>query len=251
MMKHFLLTAAFVLSGLGAAHASTVRLDGVGDLGPEIPLNDGSGLWLDVEDGFSFLTCDYYCGDWGDDVITVAATNSTRQSEIKSVSGLRFDLISADLSAYSRYYRSGPTASPDPDNWVEYWNWAYHESLTYLNLAVFGYREGAVVASHEMSLESAAQLRFQPTFRNLDSVAFVSRIPDAPVLFWGPTDPNQQYCDRYSSNYACSMVRIDEVTLRVRDGDLTPIPLPAGLPLALTSLGLLMAVGKRRRKDAA
>jgi hypothetical protein len=250
-MRHSLLSAALVLFCLGSAQASTVKLDGVGDLGPEIPLNDGSGLWLDVEDGFSFLTCDYYCGDWGDDVITVAATNSARQSEIKPVSGLRFDLISADILAYSWLYRSGPTQRPDPDNWAEFWAWAHFEKLAYQNVAVVGYRDGNVVASDMFSLEGRSRFNFQPTFRNLDSVAFVAQVPDAPILFWGPSEPDQRYCDRYESDHACAMLRLKEVTLRVRDGDLTPVPLPAGLPLALTSLGLLMAVGKRRRKDAA
>ncbi|MBS0122526.1 hypothetical protein [Thetidibacter halocola] len=248
MIKLFLLASVLACLSVDLAQAKTVILDAMGELGEIVLDNDEI---LTVEDGFSFLACDYhYCAPGGD-VITIGTRTGDRKSELSSVSGKRFDLISADLSTFVRYWRTGfgdrlynTESDGQPcGSSCDYWQWAFYESLTFESLGVLGYRNGKLVADAYFS-DGAQDFEFDKAFRNLDSVQFVARVPDAQTGYWPPSEERTEYCYVASGNLSCSRISIDEIILR-------PVPLPAALPLSLAGLGLLVLAGKRRKKAAA
>ena len=108
---------------------------------------------------------------------------------------------------------------------------------TYLNVLVEGFRDGGLVSSMMMDMGASPDpylVSLGGLFSNLSSLAISILDPDYAfyrsqpgVVFAGGCAP-------------CSHFNVDNVTL-------SPVPLPAGLPLFLSGLGLLAVIARRRR----
>jgi len=89
----------------------------------------------------------------------------------------------------------------------------------YENLGVFGFRDGVEVASHEFNTGIGfTQYNFDEAFSNLDSLIISVLYPEG---YGGPTTGLR--CDPIDGDI-CSYGHLDNVTL-------SPVPLPAALPL--------------------
>ena len=108
---------------------------------------------------------------------------------------------------------------------------------TYLNVLVQGFRSGALVSNLMFDMGSASDpylINLNGAFNNLSSLVIGILNPDFALYRSLPGVASVGPCA------PCSHFNIDNVTL-------SPVPLPAGLPLAATGLGLLALVARRRR----
>ncbi len=108
---------------------------------------------------------------------------------------------------------------------------------TYLNVLVQGFREGALVSNLTFNMGSSPDpylVNLTGAFNNISSLVIGILTPD---LNYYKSLPNVRYTDFC---VPCSHFNIDNVTL-------APVPVPAGLPLLATGLGLLTFVARRRK----
>lgn len=151
----------------------------------------------------------------------------TSATFMKSAGGY-FDASTVDMAGTQRVMNNGGQ-TPAYDNYT--WN---------------GYRDGQLVASDSGSLNnwnSFSSYSFSGAFAGLSKLELVLNDPNyrhqviIPGFF--VAGPNVPYCDTW-----CSGIAIDNLVL---NDAISPVPLPGGLALMGSALGLGWVVTRRRK----
>lgn len=138
----------------------------------------------------------------------------------------RFNAVSFDLS---------PSGF---DFFVYYEDRSYSEP-TYKNVYVQGFQGETQVANLTFDMSYASgRIELGGEFKNLTSLLIGAALPD---FNYYEALPGVSYIDCAAP---CSHFSIDNVVL-------APVPLPAGLPLAASGIGLLALISRRRKGQAA
>ena len=107
---------------------------------------------------------------------------------------------------------------------------------TYMNVLVQGYRGAALVTDLKFDMGSSPdpyKVKLGSTFSSLSSLVISILYPELAAYRAMPGFRDAGFCD------PCSHFNIDNLKL-------SPVPLPAGLPLAASGLALLAFIARRR-----
>ncbi|PZQ99224.1 MAG: hypothetical protein DI533_00510 [Cereibacter sphaeroides] len=163
------------------------------------------------------------------------------QSTIRSLSGDLFDLTGASIFAWVNTYLAGDWVDAPTEEILR------GELPGYENVGLFGYRDGALVASLSYFQPSGTtgDANIGDGFKGLDTLVFKLLQPNPTkvgqlldfgegLFFQGAEGlpKNEVWCDAY---YCGALY--GQITLEVSEP--SPVPLPATLPLLLTGLLLL------------
>jgi hypothetical protein len=213
------------LAALSPAQASTVTL-----------LFNGPPTGAQTENGYSFVNSSSYSAggtlDLHDDSGGLQSTSFARTA------GGYFNALSVDMRGYQRLFVTGATPSAAPSK------------LAFNNYQWNGYRNGTLMASASGSLGGGSMVNylFDQTFSGLSTLQLNLLAPGMRVSIaisglFGPSGPNQPYCQDY-----CTWVSIDN--LKLNAVQLSPVPLPAGFGLLASVLGVGAVAARWRKRRA-
>lgn len=232
------LACVAALSIAGMAEAKTVDVT-YGDC-PETRVEQlSTEVWQVKRCGFKFLTSDSY----EEDAITLHDDyGGAAQSVVSNMNGFRFDLLTADVRAWSNAYMSGSEPGDDYNDVPGFTH----------NIGIYGYRGGAVVASLEYfqrDFDDPKTLTFGSDFTGLDTLIFRMFVPkgDAFLIDFDPEFETVPRNTLWCALYYCGGVSVGSLKVEVSDWAPATVPLPAGLPLLATALAALAARRAWRR----
>ncbi|MGJ8584606.1 MAG: hypothetical protein ACSHXD_10965 [Marinosulfonomonas sp.] len=209
--------AALAIAGATGAQAATLTFDT-----PKAAAQVESGYTYVNNSGYSVAGALQLTDDGG-----------RKSAAIAKVDGGTFDAVSVDMTGVQRAFNSG---SP-----VKFNNYKWN-----------GYRNGQVVASDAGGLDNWNNFTgysFGSEFAGLTKLELVLTGPDGPYsvvnLAFGRPAPGTTYCDLW-----CAGIAIDNLVLT--DSVISAVPVPGGLVLMGSALGLgLIGFGRRRAKPTA